>query len=112
MRTARQPQENSHFNPVDAASSRSEECRRMSNRSRPTNERDVVLYIREGCHLCGEALAVLHRHGLKPRIVDIDSDAELTTRYDLCVPVVWVDGRERFRGRVNEVLLRRILDRD
>ena len=69
----------------------------------------VVLYTRQGCHLCDEALTVLARHGLSPRVVDIDADAALRERYNECVPVVEIDGRERFRGRVNEVLLERLL---
>jgi glutaredoxin len=68
----------------------------------------VVLYTRRGCHLCDEALAVLKRHGLAPRLVDIDADPALRDRYNECVPVVEVDGKERFRGRVNEVLLLRL----
>jgi glutaredoxin len=70
---------------------------------------DVVLYTRKGCHLCDDALAVLERHGLSPRRVDIDADADLQQRYNECVPVVVIDGKERFRGRVNEVLLARLL---
>ncbi len=70
---------------------------------------DVVLYTRRGCHLCDEALRVLAEYGLTPRLVDIDDDAELATRYGQCVPVILIDGKERFRGRVNEVLLRRIV---
>lgn len=69
----------------------------------------VKLYTRAGCHLCEEALAVLVRHGLTPELVDIDAEAPLRERYNECVPVVEIDGRERFRGRVSEVLLRRIL---
>ncbi len=71
--------------------------------------RRATLYTRPGCHLCDEALAVLQRHGLAPELIDIDTDPELTRRYTDCVPVVVIDGRERFRGRVNEALLRRLL---
>jgi glutaredoxin len=69
----------------------------------------VVLYTRQGCHLCDDALALLRRHGLTPNIVDIDADPALRERFDTCVPVVEFDGQVRFRGRVNEVLLRRLL---
>jgi glutaredoxin len=69
----------------------------------------VVLYTRAGCHLCDEALSVLKRHGLSPRLIDIDSDPDLRARYNECVPVIEVDGKERFRGRVNEMLLSRLL---
>jgi glutaredoxin len=73
------------------------------------NSPRVKLYTRTGCHLCDQAEALLVRHGLRPELVDIDADPALRERYHECVPVVEIDGRERFRGRVNEVLLRRIL---
>ncbi|HEX4130496.1 MAG TPA: glutaredoxin family protein [Pirellulales bacterium] len=71
----------------------------------------AVLYTRQGCHLCEDAKAVLLRYGLPVAEVDIDAEPELVTRYGTCVPVVVIDGRERFRGRVSEVLLRRLLHR-
>ncbi len=69
----------------------------------------VVLYTRSGCHLCEDAKALLVRHGLRVDEVDIDVDPELVERYGLCVPVVEIEGRERFRGRVDERLLVRLL---
>jgi len=71
----------------------------------------VILYTRQGCHLCEDALDVLRQQGLAVTLVDIDRDPDLRARYDCCVPVVEIDGRERFRGRVNPVLLRRLLAR-
>jgi glutaredoxin len=75
--------------------------------------RDVVLYTRQGCHLCDEAWQVLQRaagrYPLSLRQVDIDSDPALVAEHGLCVPVVAIDGRIRFRGGVNPVLLERIL---
>ena len=70
---------------------------------------DIVLYTRTGCHLCDEAHALLARYALTPRLVDIDADPELRARFHTCVPVVEIEGKIRFRGRVNEVLLRRLL---
>lgn len=69
----------------------------------------VVLYTRDGCHLCDMAAEVLARYGLAFESVDIDADVQLRSRYDQCVPVVVIDGRERFRGRIDERLLRRLL---
>lgn len=69
----------------------------------------VILFTRVGCHLCEEAEALLASHGLTPHTMDIDASPELRTKYDTCVPVVVIDGKERFRGRVNEVLLKRLL---
>jgi glutaredoxin len=72
----------------------------------------VVLYTRRGCHLCEEAAELLLKHGLRPQPVDIDERPELREQFDTCVPVVEIDGRIRFRGRVDEVLLRRLLAAD
>lgn len=69
----------------------------------------VLLFTRAGCHLCEEAEALLARYGLTPHTIDIDAHPELRAKYDTCVPVVVIDGKERFRGRVNEVLLKRLL---
>jgi glutaredoxin len=71
--------------------------------------KDVVLYKRQGCHLCDDALDLLHRYGVDVSCVDIDNDPDLCARFDTCVPVVEIAGRIRFRGRINEVLLRRLL---
>ena len=76
------------------------------------SKNEVILYTRRGCHLCDVARDVLAAHGLEPELVDIDRDDELRRRYTDCVPVVLIDGRERFRGRVDPVLLRRILERE
>jgi hypothetical protein len=52
---------------------------------------------------------MLVRHGMIPEEVDIDLDPELKARFTDCVPVVEIEGKIRFRGRVNEVLLRRLI---
>ena len=71
----------------------------------------VILYTRDGCHLCDDAHDLLRRYGVAPQLVDIDADPQLLERFDCCVPVVEIDGKVRFRGRVNEILLRRLLRR-
>jgi glutaredoxin len=70
---------------------------------------NIVVYTRRGCHLCDDATSLLARHGLSYSCVDIDQDPDLQSRYNECVPVVVIDGKERFRGRVDERLLRRVL---
>lgn len=69
----------------------------------------VILYTREGCHLCEDAKALLRACGLAVEEIDIDGDEQLKRQFDTCVPVVEIDGKIRFRGRINEVLLRRLL---
>lgn len=70
---------------------------------------EAILYTRPGCGLCDEAEALLKRYGITPQTVNIDEHPEWTERYDTCVPVVWINGKERFRGRINEMLLKRLL---
>jgi glutaredoxin len=71
---------------------------------------NVVLYTRDGCHLCEEAQEVLSEFGMSPTIVDIDADENLRVRFNTCVPVIEIDGQIRFRGRVEPRLLKRIVD--
>jgi glutaredoxin len=70
---------------------------------------NVVIYTREGCHLCEEAHKVLCEFGIIPTLVDIDADPGLRERFDTCVPVVEIDSQIRFRGRVDRMLLSRIV---
>lgn len=70
----------------------------------------VVLYTRHECGLCDKAYDALVSHGFRPAVVDIDRQPELVEKYGNCVPVVTIDGKLRFRGRVNATLLRRLLD--
>ena len=69
----------------------------------------AIIYTRNNCPLCDEAKSTLEQYGVTTELVDIDEDSKLQQKYTNCVPVVVMDGQERFRGRVNEVLLRRLL---
>lgn len=73
---------------------------------------EVTLYTRQGCHLCEDAKTLLLRHGLNVSEVDIDEQVEFREAYDQWVPVVAIDGVVRFRGRVDERLLLRLLPRE
>jgi glutaredoxin len=73
----------------------------------------LVVYSRPECHLCDDAKAVLADYAeYLPQIedVDIDSDPELQARFGESIPVVEIDGEVRFRGRVDEILLRRMIE--
>lgn len=75
--------------------------------------RTLIVYSRPECHLCDDAKAVLASYlDYLPDIedVDIDRDPELKAQYGTTIPVVEFDGQIRFRGRVDEVLLRRLLE--
>ena len=81
---------------------------------RPRPDLHVVMYTRAGCGLCDDAWAVLkaarRAYGFALEARDVDADPALAAAHGLCVPVVTVNGKVRFRGRVNPVLLRRLLD--
>jgi glutaredoxin len=67
--------------------------------------RNVVLYARPGCHLCDEAreviLAVRERRPFSFAEIDIESDDELLREDGIRIPVVTVDGEERFEITVD-----------
>jgi glutaredoxin len=82
-------------------------------RRRNLEHLQVQMFTRAGCHLCDEAWQILEsarqQYGFTLQAVDVDIDPELISQYGDCVPVVLVDGKVRFRGRINSVLLSRLL---
>jgi len=82
--------------------------------SRPGRRfQSVVLYTRKRCHLCDDARELLRDYAAwmpTPVEVDIDGDEELKERFNTCVPVIEIDGKVRFRGIVDETLLRRLIE--
>lgn len=68
---------------------------------------EVVVYSRQGCHLCDvvkETLAQVEIQGeatFRWRVVDIDGDPELREKYNEEVPVVFIDGRKAFKYRMD-----------
>ncbi len=70
----------------------------------------VELYTRQGCHLCDDAYDLLKANGLEPMPIDIDTRPDLLSRYTNCVPVVVINDKVRFRGRIDPRLLTRLLE--
>lgn len=72
---------------------------------------EVTVLTRVNCHLCDEALPVVHATLARANseggatwtltTVDIDSDPELLARYDWEVPVVLINGRQHSFHRVD-----------
>lgn len=84
-----------------------------ASESRDVRFHSVTLYTRENCPLCDEAKETLRDYGrYLPEIDerDIDADPELVKQFGECVPVVVIDDKIRFRGRVSETLLQRLID--
>ena len=84
------------------------------NRPKQRPDLRVVLYTRNGCHLCENAWEKLkrqeRRHGFALASRDIDAEPELVERFGTCVPVIEVNGKVRQRGRFSDVLFRRLID--
>lgn len=79
----------------------------------PPDTPALVLYVREGCHLC-ELFLVELSVDLGPtiedvRIVDVDRDEELAARFGLRVPVLEVDGTVLCEGVYDGPGVRRAL---
>ncbi|HEY7660528.1 MAG TPA: glutaredoxin family protein [Actinomycetota bacterium] len=68
---------------------------------------EVLLYSRPGCGLCDEAREVIIGHRgrgeleFEFREVDITGDDALELDYGIRIPVVLIDGQERFEVRVD-----------
>jgi hypothetical protein len=80
----------------------------------PRPDLHILLYTRAGCPLCDEAWEMLlryqNRYGFVLESRDVDESADLVQAFGEWVPVVTFEGKVRFRGHINEVLLRRLLD--
>jgi len=72
----------------------------------PPTTPTVVIYGRNGCHLCEDALVVIQntqrRISFALEQVDIESDEALFKRYLERIPVVTINGREFFELFVDE----------
>ncbi len=86
---------------------------RLLRRSPRTEHLTFTVYTRTQCCCCHKALDLLKeyqgRSGFAIEEVDVDGDPELVAKYDTEVPVVAVNGKVRFRGVVNPMLLDRLL---
>jgi glutaredoxin len=74
-------------------------------------ETRLVLYSRQGCHLCEVAAADLTEVGEPFEEIDITSDPELEMEYGDRIPVILLDGKEHGYWRVEKERLRRDLAR-
>jgi len=75
----------------------------------------VTLYGKPGCHLCEDAFQAIEKvrrdRDFELKEVDITLDAGLTREYGERIPVVAVDGVERFEFFVDPAALAQALDR-
>jgi glutaredoxin len=73
----------------------------------------VVLYSRPGCGLCDSAREVLQAQRSRTPFdlteIDISGDDALELEFGIRIPVVSVDGRERFEVEVDPAELARLV---
>jgi len=86
---------------------------RLWRQSPPAEHLTFTVYTRAQCCCCHKALDVLKnaqdRFGFRIEEVDVDSDPDLVAQFDTDVPVVTLNGKIRFRGVVNPLLLDRLV---
>lgn len=76
--------------------------------------RRITVYSRAGCKLCADAERLvrdLAGESDEVEVLDIDADPHLTDRYTVRVPVIAIDGEERFELFVHPDELRAALTR-
>lgn len=71
---------------------------------------NVTIYTRPNCSLCDKAKAEIQKSGVPARIVEVNIDENDALRhlYTNDIPVIFVNGREAFRHRVDVEALRRL----
>lgn len=81
--------------------------------SQPRTMPRVELLVRDGCHLCADALSIVEevcgRHGVTWQSVDVAHHPELAERHAEEIPVVMVDGIQRDFWRIDPARLERLL---
>ena len=74
---------------------------------------EVTLYGRSGCHLCDDArdllLAIRAEHPFVLAEHDIEADDDLFRRYLERIPVIAIDGEERFELDFDPIAVRAAL---
>ncbi|MEN1679785.1 MAG: glutaredoxin domain-containing protein [Planctomycetota bacterium] len=71
--------------------------------------RGVVVYTEPGCACSASAIELLRDEGVEPSIVMLEDHPDVRREHGAATPIVSIDGRVRFFGRVDAVLLKRIL---
>jgi thioredoxin-like negative regulator of GroEL len=75
----------------------------------------LIIYSRPGCHLCQDmktlVASVIHATGTAASLeeINVETDADLESRFGLEVPVLLVNGRKVAKFRVSEEALKRLL---
>jgi glutaredoxin len=73
----------------------------------------IEIYSRVGCHLCDDAKAVVDQfrmaYPMELQMINVEDNPEFENRHGADIPVVFINGREAFRHRVDRSELERKL---
>ena len=72
----------------------------------------LILYERDGCHLCAETRVLLDRMLGADRYerVDIEADDDLVVRYGFRIPVISLDGVDWLEAPIDTADLRALIE--
>ena len=73
------------------------------------------MYSRPGCHLCDSAAEVIRsvheRYAFDFKVVNIEGNPDLESRYGTLIPVIEINGKPVFKYRVERADLEREVER-
>jgi glutaredoxin len=69
----------------------------------------IRLFVTPGCDACRRAKEALLEESVTFETIDLSREPDRRPDGVTCAPAVEIDGRIRFKGEMNRVLLRRIL---
>ena len=71
-------------------------------------EKVVVLFSREGCHLCERAEDLIESHFPECLVLNVDADEEASQLYGARVPVLVIEGKAILEGNFVEAEVLRL----
>ena len=73
----------------------------------------VIVYSRPGCHLCDEAKDSIRAagcdEGFELEEINIETNKELLAKYRFDIPVITINGEEKFRHKVDAAKFRELI---
>jgi len=81
----------------------------QSDKAESIEEAGVVVYVKPDCTCSATAIKLIESHGIKPTILPFEDSPDANRENEAKAPIVWIDGRARFFGKVDAMLLRRAL---
>lgn len=80
-----------------------------SKLSSSQQECGIVVYVGKNCPCSRDVLATLDELGATVTVCDLEQYPDIRREHGAATPIVLMDGRMRFSGKVNRLLLSRML---